>query len=105
VDLGANARYSPVMRRLIVIAFGVIQLILTARLAIDFGMLPSDGDLPGMVISLSEALASPIQLLADAIGIDFGGIPGAGMDPTILTALIGWSIIEAIVLMIFGRSG
>jgi hypothetical protein len=68
-------------------------------------MLPSDGDLPTLIISLSEALASPIQVLADAIGIDFEGIPGAGMDPTILTALIGWSIIEAIVLMVFGRSG
>lgn len=93
------------MGRLLVIAFGVIQAILTARIAIDLGILPSEGDLPALVIQLSEALASPIQAAADTIGVDFSGIPGAGIDPAILTALIGWSIIEAIALMIFARSG
>ena len=93
------------MRRLIVLVFGVIQLILVARLAIDFGMINAQGDLADTVIRLSEALAAPIQALADAIGVDFSGIPGAGIDPAILTALIGWSIVEAVALMIFGRSG
>ena len=93
------------MRRLIILAFGVIQLILIARLAIDLGMLSAEGDLADNVIRLSEGLAAPIQALADAIGVDFSGIPGAGVDPAIVTALIGWSIIEAIALMIFGRSG
>ena len=93
------------MRRLLVLAFGVIQLILTARIAIDLGILPSEGDLPTLVIDLSEALASPIQAAANAMGIDFSGVPGAGIDPAILAALIGWSIIEAIALMIFARSG
>jgi hypothetical protein len=93
------------MRRLLVLAFGVIQLILTARIGIDLGILPSEGDLPTLVIDLSEALAAPIQAGADAMGIDFSGVPGAGIDPAVLTALIGWSIIEAIALMIFARSG
>lgn len=92
------------MRRLIVIAFGIIQLVLTARIAIDLGILPSEGDLADIVVRLSEALAAPIQVVADAIGINFNAAPGTGLDPAILTALIGWSIIEAIALMIFGRA-
>jgi len=92
------------MRRLIVLAFGIIQLVLTARIAIDLGILPSSGDLADIVVRLSEALAAPIQVVADAIGINFHAAPGTGLDPAILTALIGWSIIEAIALMIFGRS-
>ena len=93
------------MRRLIVLAFGLIQLVLTARIAIDLGILPLEGDLAGLVVRLSEALAAPIQVVADAIGINFDAAPGAGLDPVILTALIGWSIVEAIALMVFGRSG
>jgi hypothetical protein len=92
------------MLRLIVLAFGAIQLVLAARIAIDFGMLPSDGAIAEFVIPLSEALASPMQALADAIGIDLSGVPGAGIDPAILTALIGWTAIEGLVLMIFSRS-
>ena len=92
------------MLRLIVLAFGAIQLILAARIGIDFGMIPADGAIADVVIPLSEALAAPMQALADAIGIDLGGVPGAGIDPAIVTALIGWSAIEGIALMIFSRS-
>lgn len=93
------------MRRLIVLAFAAIQLVLVARLAIDFGMLSAEGDFAVLVIRLSEALAAPIEVVAEAIGVNFDAVPGSGMDPAILTALIGWSIVEAILLMIFGRSG
>jgi hypothetical protein len=92
------------MLRLIVLAFGVIQLILAARIAIDFGIIASDGAIAGLVIPVSEALASPMQALADAIGIDLSAVPGAGIDPAILAALVGWSAIEGLALMIFSRS-
>lgn len=92
------------MLRLIVLAFGAIQLILTARLAIDFGLLPSTGAIADFVIPASEALAAPMQALADAIGFDLGGVAGTGFDPAILAALVGWSAIEGLALMIFSRS-
>jgi hypothetical protein len=91
------------VRRLIVLVFAAIQLVLVARLAIDLGMLSAEGDIAELVIRLSEALAAPIQVVAEAIGVNFDNVPGSGMDPAILTALIGWSIVEAIALMIFGR--
>jgi hypothetical protein len=97
--------HTPGVRRLIVIAFAAIQLVLLARLAIDFGMLSAEGELADLVIRLSETLAAPIQVVAEAIGVNFDAVPGSGMDLAILTALIGWSIVEAIALMVFGRSG
>jgi hypothetical protein len=60
------------------LAFGAIQLILVGRLAIDLGMLPSTG-----------AVA------------DFAG---TGFDRAILAALVGWSAVEGLALMIFSRS-
>jgi hypothetical protein len=87
------------VRRILVIAFAAIQLVLAARIAIDVGMLPAEGGIADLVVPLSETLAAPIQGLADAVGIDFSGVPGAGIDPAIMTALIGWSIIEGIALL------
>ncbi len=92
------------MLRLIVLAFGAIQLILTARLAIDAGILPSAGAIADVIVPASEALAAPIQALADAIGVDLSGVPGAGFDPAILVALVGWTAVEGLALMIFSRS-
>lgn len=92
------------MIRIIVLAFGAIQLILAARLAIDFGFLPSTGAIADFVTPASEALAAPIQALTDALGIDLGGAAGTGFNPAILAALVGWSAIEGLALMIFSRS-
>jgi hypothetical protein len=92
------------MLRLIVLAFGMIQLVLAARIAIDIGMLPSNGAIADLVIPVSEALATPMQAIADAIGLDLSGVPGAGIDPAILTALVGWTAVEGLALMIFSRS-
>ena len=79
------------MLRLIVLAFGAIQLVLAARIAIDLGMLTSNGAIADLVIPISEALATPMQAVADAIGLNLHGVRGAGIDPAILTALVGWS--------------
>jgi hypothetical protein len=92
------------MRRLVILAFGAIQLVLVARIAMDLGILPSAGELADVVVSLSDALATPVQALADAIGIDFPASTG-GVDPVIIAALVAWSAIEGIVLMIVARSG
>jgi hypothetical protein len=89
------------VRRLIVLVFGAIQLVLTARIAIDFGFLPAEGGIADLVVPLSETLAAPIQAVADAVGLDFTAIPGAGIDPAIMGALIGWSIVEGLVLLAF----
>jgi hypothetical protein len=89
------------VRRLIILVFGAIQLVLTARIAIDLGMLPPEGGIAEVVVPLSDALVAPITAVADAIGFDFGGIAGAGFDPAILTALVGWSIVEGLVLLAF----
>ena len=92
------------MLRLIVLAFGAIQLVLAARIAIDFGMFPSNGAIADLVIPVSEALAAPMQAVADAIGLNLDGVPGAGIDPAVLTALVGWTAIEGLAVMIFSRT-
>ena len=93
------------MQHVIVIGFGLIQLVLVGRIAIDLGFLSSEGSVPDFVISASEALAAPVQAAADTMGVHLVGIPGAGTDPAILAALLVWSLVEGILLMLFGRIG
>jgi hypothetical protein len=45
------------MLRLIVLAFGMIQLVLAARIAIDFGMLPSNGAIADLQSNGSPTLS------------------------------------------------
>jgi hypothetical protein len=91
------------MRRLVLFAFGAIQLVLVARIAIDLGFLPAGGDLAGFIAPLSDTLAAPVRALGDAIGVDFTAAAGS-VDPAIIGALVGLSAIEGIVLMIVART-
>ena len=60
------------LRRLIVLGFAVVQLILVARILIDLGVLPGEGGLADLVISLSQAVAAPVQRVAQSFGSGFG---------------------------------
>ena len=90
------------MSRLIVVAFGVIQVVLGARILLDLGVLPTDMPLVDLIVPASDALAAPVTAIAERFGAeppDFG----MGLNPVIVTALIGWSLIEVVVLMVVGR--
>jgi hypothetical protein len=90
------------IRQLVVIGFGVIQAVLVARILLDLGVLPPDMPLVDLVVPLSDALATPVTAIAERFGAalpDFG----TGLNAAIVTALIGWSLVEAVVLMVLGR--
>lgn len=90
------------LRQLIVAAFGLVQAILTLRILLDLGVLPVDIPFSDLIEPASDALAAPVTAVAERFGAsapDFG----MGLNPAILTALIGWSIVEMIVLMLVGR--
>ena len=90
------------IRQLVVGAFGLVQLVLGARIMLDLGVLPSDMPFVGLIVPFSDALAAPITSLAERFGASPPGI-GAGLNPAIVTALIGWSLVEMVVLMVVGR--
>ncbi|MDQ2940557.1 MAG: hypothetical protein M3R05_00045 [Chloroflexota bacterium] len=90
------------LRRLIVLGFAVVQLILVARILIDLDVLPGEGTLPDLVISLSEAVAAPVAKMAQGFGGGFGS-PVSGADPAIIAALIGWTVVEGLVVGVLSR--
>lgn len=98
-------------KRLVVLAFAVVQLILVARILLDLGILPTDGAIGDAIIPWSDTLAAPVAGLGDGLGGLFGAgglpglgpAPGAGLNPVMIAALAGWTIVEGLVVRVVGK--
>lgn len=101
-------RISPfrLMRRLVILAFAVIQAILVARILLDLGVIPAEGGISGFIITSSDALAAPVQGIGDGLGGMFGGggglggVAGDGFNPVMMAALMGWTLVESLVMRV-----
>ena len=99
------------IRKLVVLAFAVIQLVLVARILLDLGVIPADFGSAAMIVTWSDTLAAPVQGLGAGLGGMFGGggIPGMspglgdGLNPAMVAALIGWTVVEGLVLRVVSK--
>ena len=99
------------VRRLVLLAFAVIQLVLVGRILLDLGVIPAEGSIADYIVPLSDALAAPVAGLGSGLGGFFGagGIPGigpvagGGLSPVMLGALVGWTVVEGLVLRVVGK--
>lgn len=88
------------VRTLVVLAFAIVQLVLVARILLDLGVIPGNLGVSDAIVSWSDALAAPVR----GIGAAFGGALGTGMgvgdglNATMVAALVGWSVVEGLVL-------
>jgi hypothetical protein len=97
------------MRKLVVLAFAVIQLVLVARILLDVGVVPADFAWAEGIVAWSDTLAAPVQGIGSGLGEIFGGggIPGMGLgeglNPAMLVALAGWTVVEGLVLRVVAK--
>jgi hypothetical protein len=99
------------IRRIVLLAFAGIQLVLVARILVDLGVIPTEGAIAEYVLPLSDALAAPVKGLGDGMGGLFGGgaipglgpVAGQGLNPAMLAALFGWTVVEGLVLRVVGK--
>lgn len=99
------------VRKLVVLAFAVVQLVLVARILLDIGVVPADWAVNAMIVTWSDALAAPVAGIGGGLGDLFGGggLPGvgpsvgAGLNPVMLAALAGWTIVEGLVLRVVSK--
>ena len=100
----------PLLLRTAVVAFSAIQGVLTLRLVLPYVDLPSSlTQFVPAIRNLSEVLIEPFRQLLRLLGADLqsigiGGQIGGGftdrLDGLVVVALIGWTIVELIVLSI-----
>lgn len=89
------------VRRVVVLLFAAIQLVLLGRILLDLGVLPAEGAALEYLVPLSDALARPIKGLGGLFGGGIQGLVpslGGGLDPAMGGALIGWTVVEGLVL-------
>jgi hypothetical protein len=99
------------LRKAVVLAFAAVQLVLVARILLDIGVIPADWGLSPNIVAWSDALAAPVAGIGGGLGDLFGGggIPGvgpslgAGLNPVMLAALAGWTIVEGLVLRVVAK--
>lgn len=104
---GAGGGLMGLIRKLVVLAFAVIQLILVARILLDLGVIPADFGWAEQIVAWSDTLAAPVQGLAAGLGGLFGGGAagigpglGGGLNPAMVAALIGWTVVEGLVMRV-----
>lgn len=103
-ERSASRGFSPgrVFKRIVVLAFSAIQAILVARILLDLGVTPEGWSINGFVVSASDAFAAPVSGLGDMFG-SFGGPAGAGFNPIMMGALIGWTMVESLVMRVVNK--
>jgi len=101
-DQGSGFSPFRFLRRVVVLAFAVIQILLVARILLDLGVIPPEGAWGEFIISWSDTLAAPVEGLGEGLFGGAGGlglpIAGEGFNPVMIAALIGWSLVEGLVM-------
>jgi hypothetical protein len=95
---------SRTIRRIVLLAFALIQLVLVARILQDLGVIPADSAVGDPIVRASDALAAPVQGVAGALpfglGGMMGGMGGAGFNLQMVLALAGWTVVEGLVMRV-----
>ena len=93
----ASPERSELSRRIIVLVFGLIQLVIGLRFVLLLLDAREANDLVSAILSFSQLFVAPFEgiLRTDAL-------PSAGsvLDVTAVVAFVGWTILEMIVLWV-----
>lgn len=100
-----NFDLSRTIRRAVLLGFALIHLVLVARILLDLGVIPADASIGELIVTWSNLLAAPVQGVGSGLDSLFGGggftaIAGDGFDPAIVAALVGWGVVQSLVMRV-----
>lgn len=89
-------------RRIVVLVFGLIQIVIGARIVLLLLDAREANGLVSAVLNISQVFVAPFEgmLRTDALHA-----AGSVLDITAIVALVGWTILELIVLWVIGIFG
>jgi hypothetical protein len=104
-DSGPGFDLSRTIRRVVLLGFALIQLVLVSRILLDFGVIPPDSFIGDPIVTASDALAAPVRGIGGGVGSFLGGMGGAmgGVNMAMVVALAGWTVVEALVMRVVKR--
>ncbi len=86
-----------VARRVVVLIFGIIQILIVLRLVLLLLNAREGNDLVAFILNASQLFVAPFEGIFNSNALTSGG---STLDIAALAALVGWTILEAIVLWI-----
>ena len=90
---------SELARRIIVLIFGLIQLVIGLRIVLLIVDARTGNGIVSGILNISQVFVGPFEGILKTDALHAGG---SMLDVAALVALIGWTVIEAIVLWILG---
>ena len=90
---------SEMSRRIIVLIFGLIQLVIGLRIVLLVIDARTGNDIVSAILNISQVFVAPFEGILKSDAIHAGG---SQLDLAALVALIGWTVLEAIILWIVG---
>jgi len=87
------------VRRIIVLVFGLIQLLIGARIVLLLLDARPSNDLVAGVLNLSQVFVAPFEGI---LRTDSLHAAGSTLDIAALVALVGWTILEMVLLSVVG---
>ena len=82
-------------RRVIVLVFGLIQLVIVARIVLLLLNARSSNDLVAGVLNVSQVLVAPFNGILQTDSLNASG---ATLDVAAIVALVGWTILELVLI-------
>jgi hypothetical protein len=90
---------SELTRRVIVLVFGLIQLVIALRILLLVIDARTGNGIVSGILNISQVFVGPFEGILKTDALHAGG---SVLDMAAVVALIGWTVIEAIVLWIVG---
>jgi Na+-driven multidrug efflux pump len=89
-------------RRIVVLVFGLIQIVIGARIVLLLLDAREANALVSAILNISQVFVAPFEGI---LRTDSLNAAGSALDITAIVALIGWTILELIVLWVIGIFG
>ena len=89
-------------RRIVLLVFGLIQLVIGARIVLLLLDAREANALVSAVLGISQVFVAPFEGI---LRTDSLSAAGSVLDVTAIVALVGWTILELVVLWVIGIFG
>jgi hypothetical protein len=86
-------------RRIVVLAFGLIQIVIGARIVLLLLDAREANALVSAVLAISQVFVAPFEGMLRTNSLNASG---SVLDVTAIVALVGWTILELIILWVVG---
>src|SRR5690349_2450412 len=88
-----------ILGRIVIVLFGIVQVLIILRIVLLLLNAREGNDLVSWILNASQIFVAPFEGMLNTNALSAGG---SVLDVAAILALIGWTILEAIILAIVG---